>query len=76
MTYAEELLQEGLEKGLQEGSLQRSREVLARQLDRRFGLTETERELILACEDEGALDAALDAILDADSKGEVLDKLL
>ncbi len=47
MTYAEELLKEGLEQGLaqwreqglERGSLQRSRDILVRQMDRRFGLT-------------------------------------
>ncbi len=71
MTYAEELLQEGLQKG----SLQRSREVLARLLDRRFGLTERERALVMGCDDHDALDAALDEFAIADSKQQVLGKL-
>ena len=67
MTYAQELRRDG--------ALNTRRETLVRLLKRRFGLTEAERELILACEDEDALDVALDAILDADSKGQVLGKL-
>jgi hypothetical protein len=71
MTYAEAKRRQGLE----EGSLQRSREVLIRQLDRKFGLTAAERESIMACEDQTSLDAALDEILDASSKALVLAKL-
>jgi hypothetical protein len=48
---------------------------LARQLDRKFGLAEAERERITACEDQASLDAALDEILDASSKAQVLEKL-
>lgn len=46
-----------------------------RLIDRKFGLTGTERERIMACEDQAALDAALDEILDAPSKAQVLEKL-
>jgi hypothetical protein len=67
MTFAQQMLEKG--------SLQRSREVLIRQLDRKFGLTGAERERISACEDQAALDAALDEILDADTKAQVLAKL-
>ncbi len=48
MTYAEAKRKEGLE----EGSLKRSREVLIRLVDRKFGLTEAERERIMAYEDQ------------------------
>ena len=59
MTYAEELLQEGLEKGLEqglekgfrEGELQEKRNVLIRQLTRRFELTDAERDLIAEYDD-------------------------
>ncbi len=71
MTFAQEML----ERGVQKGSLERSREVLIRQLDRKFGLTDAERKRISACEDQAALDAALDEILDAETKGQVLAKL-
>jgi len=79
MTFAQEMVEkgrnEGLEQGLEEGSLQRSREVLIRQLDRKFGLTAAERERILSCDDSAALDAALDEIITADAKPAVLNKL-
>ncbi|TVQ18488.1 MAG: hypothetical protein EA382_17660 [Spirochaetaceae bacterium] len=79
MTFAQVMLEkgrnEGLEQGLEQGSLQRSREVLIRLVDRKFGLTDAERERIVACEDQSALDAALDEILDAGSKAQVLARL-
>jgi predicted transposase/invertase (TIGR01784 family) len=79
MTYGQQLLkqgrEEGREEGLEQGALRRSRDVLARQLSRKFGLTDAERERIMACEVQNALDAALDEIVDADSKATVLSKL-
>ena len=67
VTYAEELLEQG--------SLRRSRDILARLLSRKFGLTDAERQFIMVCEDPNALDAALDEIIEADSKSVVLAKL-
>jgi hypothetical protein len=71
MTYAEAKREEGLE----DGSLQHSRDVLTRQMNRKFGLTDGERERIMACADQASLDAALDENLDASSKAQVLEKL-
>ena len=83
MTYAEELLQEGLQQGrqegrqegLQRGELQDKQRVLIRQLAKRFGLSDSEREHIESCEDRDALDAALDEIVVAQAKEAVLAKL-
>jgi hypothetical protein len=75
MTYAEELLQEGMEKGIQKGRLQDKRSVLIRQLSRRFELTDAERELIASSDDPDALDAALDEVVVATDKAGVLSKL-
>ena len=71
MTFAQEMLEKGVEKG----SLQRSQEVLIRLVNRKFGLTDAEREHISRCDDQAALDAALDEILDAQAKAQVLAKL-
>ena len=60
---------------LKQGSLRQSQDVLARQLSRKFGLTDAQRERIIACDDQSALDAALDGIIDADSKSVVLARL-
>ena len=67
MTFAQEMLEQG--------SLQHGREILVRQLNRKFGLNDLEREQIMACDDQAAIDAALDEILDADAKAQVLAKL-
>ena len=75
MTYGEELLQEGLEKGIDQGELIMQRAVLTRLLDRKFGLSDAERPRIESCEDRVALDAALDEFALATSKSAVLSKL-
>ena len=75
MTYGEELLQEGLEKGIDQGELGDKRAVLTRLLDRKFGLSDADRARIAACEDRDALDAALDEIVAATSKSAVLSRL-
>lgn len=64
MTYAPEMLEKG--------SLQRSREVPVRLVARKCGLADGERDRTSACEDQAAPDAALDEILDADAKPQVL----
>ena len=75
MTFAQEMVEKGRNEGLEEGSLQRSREVLVRQLDSKFGLAAVERDRILSCKDSAALDAALDEFALADDKASVLNKL-
>ena len=75
MTYAEELIQEGRQKGLERGELQDKQHVLIRLLTKRFSLSDPERERVEACEDRDALDAALDEIVVAESKEAVLAKL-
>jgi hypothetical protein len=67
MTFAQQMLEKG--------SLESRRETLARLVDRKFGLTDAERERISACEDQAVLDAALDEFALADTKGQVLAKL-
>ena len=58
-----------------EGTLGERREVLIRQLSKKFGLTDEERGLIEATDDLDRLAAALDEILFAETKQQVLDKL-
>ncbi len=79
MTFVEAKIQEGLQKGReegrQEGELLGKRAALLRQISRKFGLTDPERDRILSCDDPSALDAALDEIIIADDKASVLNKL-
>ena len=67
MTFAQEMVEKG--------SLESRRDTLARLIDRKFGLTATERERIMACGEKAALDAALDEFALAESKAQVLAKL-
>lgn len=67
MTFAQEMVNKG--------SLESRRETLARQLNRKFGLTDAERERISSCDDQAVLDAALDEFALAETKAQVLAKL-
>ena len=58
-----------------EGVLKARREVLVRQLTKKFGLSDVDRELIEATDNADLLGAALDEIIDAESKDQVLAKL-
>ena len=68
-------IQKGIEKGREEGRLADKQEVLIRFLSRKFVLDDHEQELILSCDDSEALDAALDTVIEAETKDEVLQKL-
>jgi len=67
MTIAEELQREG--------ALRDRQEVLVRLLTKKFGLTDGERSLIERTTDPERLTAALDEILIAGRKEQVLEKL-
>jgi hypothetical protein len=71
MTFAEAKLREGR----REGTLKDKRDVLKRFLNQKFGLSEEEAARIDRMEDLEALDAALDEIIDAEEKRQVLEKL-
>ncbi len=75
MTYAEELKTKGREEGRKEARVAEKQDVLIRQLSRKFGLTDAERELIEATDDTAALDAAIDEFAVAEVKESVLSKL-
>ena len=63
------------EEGLEEGEIADKQKVLIRQLERKFGLSAEEKSRIEEERDRDKLDAALDAIVFAASKDEVLEKL-
>jgi predicted transposase YdaD len=66
---------EGELKGKLEGELKGKREVLARLVERKFGLTDQERTALESHTDADELDAAIDAVLSARSKAAVLKHL-
>jgi hypothetical protein len=68
--------EEGIKEGEKIGRLEDKQEVLIRQLERKFGLTSQERDQVRSTADPEKLDTALDVILSATTKGEVLAKLL
>ena len=74
MTYAEKMRTEGQKIGRQEGRVQEKQEVLVRQLSRKFAVTEADRWRIEETEDTELLDAALDEVVTAESKKQVLSK--
>ncbi|MFP4490058.1 MAG: hypothetical protein ACLFNZ_01170, partial [Spirochaetaceae bacterium] len=62
-------------KGETLGKLEEKQEIVKRQLSRKFGLSREEAEEIDRIENPQALDAALDEIIDAADKRQVLEKL-
>jgi hypothetical protein len=62
-------------RGETRGELHEKRNVLTRQLERKFGLTEEERALIAAQTDREILDRAIDAFVFAETKDAVLSHL-
>jgi len=79
MTYAEKMRTEGQkmgrQEGRQEGRLQEKQQVLVRLLSRKFALTDADRRRIEQTENTQLLDAALDEVVTAESKEQVLGKL-
>ena len=74
-SLAERLIKRGKMEGKLEGKIEGKQTTLIKQLRRKFGLTPWEEEKIRSINDEAKLDAALEAILDAESKSEVLKML-
>jgi hypothetical protein len=68
-------LRRGLKEGMEKGRLNTEQSILMRQLEHKFGITERERALILATEDSEVLERALDKVVDATSKDQVLGTL-
>ena len=64
-----------IKRGKIEGEVEGKQKALIKLLHRKFGLTPWEEEKVRSINDEAKLDAALEAILDAKSKSEVLKML-
>jgi hypothetical protein len=75
MTIAEKLRKEGMEQGIEEGKIQEKQQVLVRLLSKKHALTEQDKKNIYSTTDPDKLDLALDEIVVAETKEQVL-KLL
>jgi len=78
-TYGQKLIEEGRVKGLEEGRdkgrVEGLQDSLKRQLNKKFGLETEESVKINQVKDPAKLEAALDEILTAETKQQVLEKL-
>ena len=64
------------ERGVALGVLRDKRETLERLIDRKFGAAPTDHDLIATCDDPERLDTAVDTVMDATTKDEVLQHIL
>ena len=71
MTFSEARILEGK----REGKIEDKQETLIRLIDRKYGIADEERTLIMSIHDPDLLDAALDEIVMSDDKALVLAKL-
>ena len=72
MTIAEDLMEKGEKLGIQKGKIQEKQQVLIRLMNKKFSLAEDESRLILKIDDADLLDKALDEVIVAVEKEEVL----
>ena len=63
---------EGLQEGKQSGKLERSQEVLIKQIQLKYGITEKEKDFIRKVTDLDKLDIAIEKILTNITKEELL----
>ena len=79
MTFAKKLRKEGRKEGIQrgrsEGRVEGEHSILIRQLNRKFGHSGEEEAFVKSVRDEEKIEAALEIILDAETKEQVIDKL-
>jgi hypothetical protein len=72
-SIADSLRDEGIEQGIEQGRVAESQRILLRLLEKRFGLTESERALVANCADTDRLEEAADLLVAPDaSKASVL----
>ncbi len=65
----------GFHQGMEKGELTKQQNVFIRQLDKKFGLSAEDKNLILSINNPEQLDAALDEVVTAESLNLVLAKL-
>jgi hypothetical protein len=64
------------DEGIEQGRVEESQRILLRQLEKRFGLTESERTALTKCTDTDKLEAAADLLVDPDPSKESVLRLL
>ena len=64
----QDLLNEGIQQGIEQGELSDKHEVLIRLVDLKFGLTEDEKNRIQEVQSPELLDSALDAVVTGNDK--------
>ena len=69
------LAQKWLKQGIEEGEIKDKQRILIRQLSKKFGLDDKEKELIKYIKDKDKLYKAIDAFVFAEKKEEVLKEL-
>ena len=74
-TLAQRWLEEGKAKGKLEGELLNQQDVVIKQLNKKFGLKEEEKEFIRSVKDRKKLDKVIEEILFSESKEELLSYL-
>ncbi|MBW7857682.1 MAG: hypothetical protein H3C43_05175 [Leptonema sp. (in: Bacteria)] len=68
--------QEGLERGIEQGGLLKAKELLIKQLERRFGpLSENEHEAVHNCKNQEKLESASIVFAENQTKEQVLSEL-
>jgi len=72
---AKETLMTTAEKLIEQVTLLDKKEILIKQISKKFGICENDRSFIMAVEDKEKLDLALDEILFAEAKDVLLDIL-
>ncbi len=65
-------IEKGIEKGIQKGAIKGKQAALIRLLNKKFGLTKAEKRRIESVEDESKIDEALELVLTASEKAEVM----
>lgn len=79
-SIADSLRDEGMElgrrQGLEQGRVEESRRILLRQLEKRFGLTQVERDLVADCAEIENLEAAADLLVQPEAEKEAVLRLL
>ena len=65
-------IEKGIQKGIQKGAIKGKQAALIRLLNKKFGLTKAEERRIESVEDESKIDEALELVLTASEKAEVM----